>query len=84
MVSTRHHVNTVIADGEILVFAFLVVLMADPKAIVRTDFEKIHFLMIRLTRQIIHLMFVRWVRAPVPARRERFADDQAPREQVRL
>jgi len=84
MVSAWQHVDAVIAHGEIFLFAFFVVIMANAKAIVRTDLEKIHFLMIRLARQIVHLMFVRRIRAPISAGRERFADDQSSRGQFGL
>src|SRR5574342_507125 len=84
MVPARHHVDAVIAHGEIFLFAFFVVIMANAKSIVRADLEEIHLLMICLTRQVIYLMLVRRIRAPVAAWRERLTNDQSSRGQFRL
>ncbi len=33
MIPARHHVDAVIAHGEVFFFAFFIVIMADPKAV---------------------------------------------------
>jgi len=84
MISLGHHVDAVIAHGEIFFVAIFVVVVANAKTIVRVDLEEIHLLVIRLAQQIIHLMFEWRIRAPVATRCERLTDDQSSSRQFGL
>jgi len=77
-------VDAIITDSKTLVLALFVVIMANPKAIVRVDLEEIHLLVLRFAQQVIHLMLVRRIRAPVSARCECLADDQSSGGEIGL
>src|SRR3972149_2986093 len=76
MIAARHHVDAIVAYSEVFLLAFLVVIMANAKPVGRIDLEIIHLFVIRLARQVIHLVFVRRISTPVAAGGKRLADDQ--------
>ena len=74
----------VIPNGEVFVFSIFIVVMTDTEAICGGNFEIVHLFVEGFSRQVIHLMFVRRVRAPVAAGCESLADNQAPGRQFGL
>ena len=74
MITPRHHMDAIVAHGEIFLFAFLIIIVANAKAVAGADLKKIHFFVVGFARQIVHLVFVGWKGTPVaatPARQRR-------------
>ncbi len=67
MVTVRHHVDGVVADGEVFIFALGIVIMTDTEAVAWVNFEEVHLFVAGLARQIIYLMLVGWIGTPVAA-----------------
>lgn len=58
MVTVGHHMDAVVAQGKVFIFALIIIVVTDTETVVGVNLEVIHFLMVGLVRQIVHLVFV--------------------------